>query len=86
MQEDPSSSGAHGDDENMPEVAEEIEESLPPTMCEMGIQTVWSVTTKVDASTQYEVMVFDKQCQFQLMCVKLPLLTTPTLNTTVLHQ
>ena len=64
MQEDPSSSEADSDDESMPEVAEEIEESLPPTMCEIGIQTEWSVTTKVDASTQYEVMVCDKQCQF----------------------
>jgi len=29
LQEDPSSSVAHGDDESMPEVAEEIEEKLP---------------------------------------------------------
>ena len=70
----------------MPEVAEKMEESLPPTMCEIGIQTEWSVTTKVDASTQYEVMVCDKQCQFPADVCEPPLLTTPTINATVLHQ
>ena len=67
MQEDPSSSGAHGD-ESILEVAEEIEENLPPpppASNHMGDgNSEWSVTTKVDASKQYEVIVCDKQYQF----------------------
>lgn len=49
-------------DDGMPEVEEISEESLVPTKCEMGTQTECPLTTKVDASTQYEVSTCHQEC------------------------
>ena len=70
----------------MPEVVEEIsEESIPPTTCEVGMQTEWSLTTKVEASTQCEVSTCNQQCHFPLDVCKTALGDHTYFNPNVLH-
>ena len=97
MEEVPGPSRALGEDEqpsvemgndSMPEAVDkpqEPEESIAPTTCEMGTQTEWPLTTKVDASTQCEVSMCDQQCQFPLDVCKAALADHTYFNPNVLH-